>query len=198
MRSKLSLFFVGRLRFAGGVVTVGSAMSKAFTKESDQDPKESFAPPRRSPLPPGVPNYMTPDGAQRLRGELEQLIQVDCHAALKVAGDENDRRRQLLTINQRIRLLNEILASAEIVPPPTQDTHRVRFGAAVTIREQNGSEQTYRIVGADEADWDNGRVSWLSPIAKTLVNAQVGDAVSLRSPTGVRTLRILRVEYLPG
>jgi transcription elongation factor GreB len=81
------------------------------------------------------------------------------------------------------------------VAPPTAPEDRVRFGATVMVRERSGEESCYRIVGVDETDVDRGWVSWLSPIAKALLNARLGDRVKMRLPAGEKELEITRVAY---
>jgi transcription elongation factor GreB len=171
----------------------GNAVSKAFTRESDELPEDS-KPPRHSPLlPSGKKNYLTPDGARRLREELDQLIQTE--RPQLAALDVDNRKRQLAMINQRIERLQRSLQSAEIVPPPSAGEDTVRFGAFVTVRSTNGEVSQYRIVGVDETDPDRGWVSWLSPIARALLNARSGQCIRLELPSGEERLDILSVNY---
>lgn len=168
-------------------------MSKAFTREDDL-PEPSI--PRRLPtaLPPGAKNYLTPDGARRMRAELAQLIETErpCVSALP---DPGIVKEQLRALDERIDHLTQSLGSAIIVDPPAGPENRVRFGATVTVRERNGEESRYRIVGVDEADADRGWVSWLSPIARALVNSQLGQRVTLKLPSGGEELEIVAVHY---
>ena len=151
-------------------------MSKAFTRESDDMPDAPVAPRQRSPLPPEAKNYLTPDGARRLREELEQLVQVE--RPRQVASPENpEAKRHLQVLDQRIYYLQQSLQSAVVVAPPVVPEAGVRFGASVTVRDSRGIESRYRIVGVDETDIERGWVSWLSPIAKALLNARLGDRV---------------------
>lgn len=175
-------------------------MSKAFTKESDENPDEPIAYARQSQLPPGAKNYMTTDGARRLREELDRLTQVVRPEVLRAASSATGRedaevRQNLKKTDRQIQLLSESLNSAEVVDPSHQQTDQVRFGATVTVRDQAGAESTYRIVGVDEIDVDRGWVSWLSPIAKALLNKKLGDAVALRLPAGEQKLQVMRIEY---
>jgi transcription elongation factor GreB len=168
-------------------------MSKAFKREEDlPDPLVT----RRLPssLPPGTKNYLTADGARRLREELERLIAVQ-HELAAAAENRSDARAELQALDHRIQCLRQSLQSAVIVHPPTQPEDRVRFGATVSVREPGGEESRYRIVGADETDVDRGWVSWLSPIAKALLNARTGERVRLRLPDGERVLEIIGVTY---
>jgi transcription elongation factor GreB len=169
-------------------------MSKAFTRESDDLPEQPAA--LRPPsLPPGVKNYLTPDGAARLRAELERLVEKERPEAAALP-DADEARRVLQRMDQRIHLLQQSLASAEIVEPPSGPPDQVRFGATVTVREHSGDQVQYRIVGVDETDFDRGWVNWRSPIAKALLNARVGNRVRLRLPAGEEELEILSIAYV--
>ena len=167
-------------------------MSKAFTREDDQ-PDLPVVSRRVSSLPPGTQNLMTPDGERRLREEL---------AGLKIARDQllatrgnPDKPQQLVALEQRAMLVDEMLRSASVVPPPASADGRVRFGATVSVREQDGSVTRHRIVGVDEVDFDRGWVSWRSPIGKALLNATVGQRVRLKVPSGEKDLTIVAVAY---
>ena len=167
-------------------------MSRAFVRESDDRPELPLAR-QASALPEGAKNYLTPSGAARLREELRQLIET-ARPSL-VASTDPDAKRQLLALDQRIQQLDESLQSAEIVPPPADSTNVVRFGATVLVRRRNGDEDSYRIVGLDEMDLDRGWVSWISPIAKALMNARTGQRVRFKFPSGEEQLEIVKVEY---
>jgi len=171
-------------------------MSKAFTKESDESPDELILP-QRTQLPPGVKNYMTSDGAQQMREELERLTQVE-RPAVAAKGDANDadRKRELQKIDAWIRHLSECLQSAEVVNMASQTGNTVRFGATVRVRQNDGSESTYRIVGVDEMDLDRNWVSWISPVAKALLNRKVGDIVKFRTPMGEEKLTMISINYV--
>jgi transcription elongation factor GreB len=181
-------------------------MSKAFTKEdSGDDADEGSA--GEVAIPKGAKNYMTPAGADRLKDELHNLLskaRPDLVKVVQWAASNGDRsengdyiygKRRLREIDRRIRFLTKRLESAEIVNPADQKTDRVRFGARVTVSDEDGSERVYRIVGIDETDPSRGEVSWISPVAKALLNARVGDTVTLRTPKGGVELEVLRIEY---
>jgi transcription elongation factor GreB len=153
-------------------------VSKAFTRESDDAGEELPLRPR-APLPPGTRNYITSAGAQRLREELAQLEQT--------SGRENSRR------DARLRQLREIIESLVVAEPPV-DREVIRFGATVTVRRSNGTEQ-YRLVGVDETDLDANEISWLSPLARALIGKRAGDRVQFRAPSGVEELVIDAVSY---
>jgi transcription elongation factor GreB len=169
-------------------------MSKAFTRDENEGPDVPDVLPIASSLIPGAKNYITPKGAQRLRDELQQLIEVT-RPQLSDARDDPDAKRQLTRLNQRIRQLEESLQSAEIVGPSGGQENVVRFGATVTVRGSNGEETAYRIVGVDEADAENNTVSWISPIAKALLNRKSGERIRFKFPSGEETLEIKEVSY---
>jgi transcription elongation factor GreB len=158
-------------------------MSKAFTKESDETPVAPILARTASPLPPGAKNYLTTDGAERLRNELNRLT------------EEKRSHSETQLVEQQIRQLEQSLQTAEIVPPPPQPWDQVRFGATVTVRDDGGEETRYRIVGVDETDIDRDWVSWLSPIAKALLNARVGERVHFRFPAGEKQLEVMDITY---
>ncbi len=153
-------------------------MSKAFTRESDDLPERPTPARPRTALPPGARNYLTPDGAQQFRDELERL---------ESGGEEaNSARRQFL---------QRTLQSAEVVTPPPPPHDTVRFGASVTVRDPHGVEETFRIVGADEVDSARDWISWVSPLARALLNARLGQRVVLQLPGGRRDLEIRAITY---
>src|SRR5580704_1503731 len=115
-------------------------MSKAFTRESDDLPESPLVARLSSPLPPGAKNYLTPGGAERMREELERLVNEER------AG----RGKGVATQGQRLRQLEESLKTAVVVEPPAKPWDQVRFGATVTVRNKSGEASFYRIVGIDE------------------------------------------------
>lgn len=185
-------------------------MSKAFTREDsggeDEDPSEALS----DELPKGTKNYMTPAGADKLKTELKNLLNVARPELVQViswAASNGDRsengdyiygKRRLREMDRRIRFLTRRLESAEIVDPKGQRSDRVLFGAQVTLRDEEGKQKTYRIVGIDEADARKGSVSWISPLAKAVMNTRVGDVVSLKTPKGEEELEILSIQYPCG
>jgi len=181
-------------------------MSKAFLPERD-DEDEDDAPGAPS-LPAGSQNYMTPAGHARLLAELNHLLRVERPEVVNVVswaagnGDRSENgdyiygKKRLREIDRRIRFLNKRLESAVVVDPCQRDsTERVYFGATVTVQDENGDEATYSIVGIDEADPGRGRISWIAPLARALIKAEVGDSVRFQAPGGMRELEIVTVEY---
>lgn len=172
-------------------------MSKAFTRESDADDDEPLPPSPSSSLPPGAKNYLTPDGADRLRAELTRL-RAEERPRLAGVSDDSGAKRRLLRIDQRIFQIEETLRTAVVTGAPSseEDRRTVRFGALVTVCRKAG-EAEYRIVGVDETDLDRGWVSVYAPIARALLNARIGERVRFRFPSGEEELEIVGVEY-PG
>ena len=198
----------GGLLAARGMRHTLPAMSKAFTRESDGEPPEAEEPPD---LPSGRPNYMTPEGFRRLETELRRLIRderpkvVDTVAWAAGNGDRSENgdyiygKRRLREIDRRIRFLTKRLESALVVDPARQTRRdQVFFGATVSYADADGAERTVTIVGVDEAELAEGKVSWISPIARALLKARAGDSVELHSPGGVETLEILEIRYGAG
>jgi transcription elongation factor GreB len=169
-------------------------VSKAFTRESDDVPELPALLRQPSPLPPGAKNYLTREGAARLREELNRLIQVD-RIQVSASPRDVDAKRQLQMVDQRIHYLQQSLRSAVVVSPPVAPEDRVRFGATVTVRDRDGAESRYRIVGVDETDLNRGWVSWVSPLAKALLNARVGQHVRFKLPSGEEELEIVGIAY---
>jgi transcription elongation factor GreB len=169
-------------------------MSKAFTRESDDDlPEAPLAPSALATLPPGAKNYLTERGARRLREELSRLVQVD---RPQLSADPS-RARELRVIDARITELEDHLFSAEIVATPDEPPDRVTFGATVTVRERDDALKRYTIVGLAESDAASGAISWISPMAKALMRARRGDRVTVQSPAGEEELEIVDIVYEP-
>ncbi|MCX7216590.1 MAG: transcription elongation factor GreB [Burkholderiales bacterium] len=181
-------------------------MNKAFVKESDADEDDDIG--GLPPIPPGAKNYITPQGYQRIREELLQLIDVERPEVVRVVhwaasnGDRSENgdyiygKRRLREIDRRIRFLTKRLDLAEVVDPSVHHgSDQVFFGATVTYVNAAGEEQTISIVGIDELDPLNGKISWVSPVARALTKAKEGDVITLRTPAGDDELEILRVTY---
>jgi transcription elongation factor GreB len=180
-------------------------MSKAFVKESDDEDDLDLTAPA---IPAGAKNYMTPAGHKRLKDELLQLIDADRPEVVRIVswaasnGDRSENgdyiygKRRLREIDRRIRFLTKRLDIAEVVDPSVHHgSDQVFFGATVTYENQAGEEHTVTIVGIDELDPLNGRISWISPVARALTKAREGDSVALKTPAGADELLILEVSY---
>lgn len=147
-------------------------MSRAFIKEDVDPPERSGRKRSASGLPPGATNYITARGAKRLRDELQKLRVAN-------AGSE------------RIIELDHILASVHVVDPPDPASNSVGFGATVTVKDKKGLAETYTVVGVDELDLEPDAVSWISPIGKALLAADMGDSIRLADG---RTAKIVKIE----
>jgi transcription elongation factor GreB len=180
-------------------------MSKAFVKDDGHDGEAEEAAARRLP-PPGGKNYITPQGYARLKAELKSLVEVDRPAVVKTVswaaalGDRSENadyiygKRRLREIDRRVRFLIKRLEAAEVVDASGRDADQVFFGATVRLK-QGGEERRVTIVGVDEVDAANGRISWVSPMARALLKARAGDRARLRTPGGDETIEILEVSY---
>jgi transcription elongation factor GreB len=187
-------------------------VSRAFVSENESQFEEAEVPALKIPLPPGAKNYMTRPGAEAMRAELQELAQNERPrlsaqinrgvSAGAAGGEESDRdaigrlRRRLREVERRIEYLTAMSSRLEIVDGADQDPNRVAFGAVITVREVGGGPvETYRIVGVDESDPSGGAVSWISPLARALVSARLGDTVTVRLPGGERRLEIIAIRY---
>jgi transcription elongation factor GreB len=106
-------------------------------------------------------------------------------------------KRRLREIDRRLRFLQRRLDAAEVVDPATQKSDKVLFGATVTVENEQGQEKIYRIVGMDETDVQQGKVSWVSPVGKALLQSSEGDVVLLKTPRGEEELEIISIQYIP-
>lgn len=169
-------------------------MSKAFTREENEGPDIPDLPARESALPYGSANYITRSGADRLRGELVRLLTED-RPRLVDASSDPDAKRQLARLNQRVAQLEQSLDGAQVVSPVAGEADRVTFGATVRIRESSGDTVEYRIVGADETEFDASHISWMSPMARALMGAHAGDVVHFETPAGEEQLEVTAIHY---
>ena len=186
-------------------------MNKAFTKESDtEEPGDDDDLPAPA-LPAGAKNYLTPAGYRRLRGELMTLLDDERPKVVETVswaaknGDRSENgdylygKKRLREIDRRIRFLTRRLDIAEVADPALHHgNEQIFFGATVTYANARGEEKTVTITGVDEADNLRGDVSWVSPIARALIKARVGEEVQLMTPGGPETLEVLEVRYPAG
>lgn len=180
-------------------------MNKAFVKETEDDDALDAATPS---IPTGTKNYMTPEGHRRMKEELLHLIDVERPEVVRVVswaasnGDRSENgdyiygKRRLREIDRRIRFLTKRLDIAEVVDPSVHHGNdQIFFGATITYENQAGEEFTVTIVGIDELDPLNGKISWISPVARALTKAREGDTMVLKTPAGIDELTILSVSY---
>lgn len=156
-----------------------------------------------------TPNYITPAGWRSLKDELYRLVNKERPEIVQIVnwaasnGDRSENgdylygKRRMREIDRRIRFLTKRLEAAQVVDPETREaTDQIFFGATVTLLRGNGSEQTVKIVGIDEIDTAQNKISWISPLARCLIKAREGDEVSLNTPEGREDIEILEVAYL--
>jgi transcription elongation GreA/GreB family factor len=165
-------------------------MSRAFVKEADGEQPGDEMPERpQSPHP----NYVTASGLKALQEHLAKLQEERRH--LTEAGERFLQAIQGSLVERDIRYFQERIERAILIDPESQPPDRVGFGAVVETVDDNDEKRKYRIVGEDEADPKHSRISWVSPLAKTLNGAAVGDTVIWKRPTGDLSLEILSIKY---
>ena len=151
-------------------------MSRGFVKEDDQE--EVPMVPQRAYLPDGVPNFVTRNGMEQLLAEKEALIREKDNVG---SSNENEKRIALNYINAKLQLLNNRIADARVVDLTEQPQNEIRFGATVTLKtEVSGKTQIFQITGVDEANIARGKISFISPLAKALINKKAGDTIALK------------------
>jgi transcription elongation factor GreA len=151
---------------------------------------------------------MTPAGHRALKEELKRIKEVERpanvkaieeargHGDLSENADYSAAKEKQSFIEGRIRDLEAKLAFADVIDPSRLSGERVVFGATVTVEDTETSEQqTYRIVGEDEADIKSGRISITAPVSRAMIGRDVGDTVKVRTPKGMRELEIVAVKF---
>ncbi len=175
---------------------------------ADEDDEEEGPP----GLPPGTPFYMTPAGAAALREELRKLWEEERPKVVEVVswaaglGDRSENadyqygKRRLRQIDGRVRFIRKRLEKVQVVDPAAQTRRdQVFFGATVTYaRASDDAEVTITIVGVDEAESSQGRISWVAPVARALLGAKVGDTRKLRTPSGAEEIEVVDIAYPPA
>jgi transcription elongation factor GreB len=160
----------------------------------------------RPPTPKGS-KFITPDGAERLKTELDHLWRVlrpQVTQAVSEAAAQGDRsenaeyiygKKQLREIDSRVRFLRQRLDGMTVVDQPPSDPRRVFFGAWVTLEDDNGEEVEYRIVGPDEFDPSKGYISMDAPLGRALLRKAIDDEVKIEVPGGAKTYVVVGVRY---
>ena len=180
-------------------------MNKAFTKESEDAGDDGSQLPA---WPSGVKNYITPEGYARIRGELLDLIDNERPKVVEMVywaasnGDRSENgdyiygKKRLREMDRRIRFLTKRLEIMTVVDPVVHHgSDQIFFGATVTYVDDVDVERTVSILGIDEADSSQAQVSWVSPIARTLLKARTGDVLQLVTPVGIMEIEVVRVQY---
>jgi len=183
-------------------------VNKAFTKEDDGGDEDELDLERDEPAPRQKGgNHITEGGFKALQAELERLWKVErprVTEEVSVAAAQGDRsenaeyiygKKKLREIDRRIRFLTRRIDSVTVVPPPKQDLGRVYFGAWFTIEDEDGVESTYRIVGTDEIDLANKKISIRSPVAQALLGKAEGDSAVVQRPKGPAEVTVVKVWY---
>ncbi len=184
-------------------------MNKAFTKETDDADDDDAQLPL---VPTGGRNYITPQGYARIRTELLDLIDNERPKVVEIVhwaasnGDRSENgdyiygKKRLREIDRRIWFLTKRLEIAEVIDPAIHHgSDQIFFGATVTYVDDAGGERTVTILGIDEADSSQAQVSWVSPIARTLLKSRTGDVLQLVTPAGIVEIEVLSVQYpVPG
>ena len=160
----------------------------------------------RPPAPPSSA-YITPEGARRLRAELEELWRVErprVTQAVAEAAAQGDRsenaeytygKRRLREIDRRVRFLRKRLEALTVVERAPGDRERVYFGAWVRLEREDATEVTYRIVGPDETDLAPGCISMDSPLGRALLRKRLDEEVTVLAPEGASTYTIIAIRY---
>jgi transcription elongation factor GreB len=180
-------------------------MNKAFTKESDDE--DDVEPPAPTDVA-GARNYITAAGYARIHAELMALMDVERPKVVEIVhwaasnGDRSENgdyiygKKRLREIDRRIRFLTKRLSLAEVVDPTVHHgSDQVFFGASVTYADETGAQRTVTILGIDEVDSAQDQVSWVSPIARTLLKSRSGDVLQLATPAGVVEIQVQSVRY---
>lgn len=152
-------------------------------------------------------NYITPRGAKKLRDELKTLMEVERPEVVRTVswaasnGDRSENgdyiygKRRLREIDRRVRFIRKRLEIAHEISPENQNSDKILFGASVTVMNEDGKKIIYSIVGKDESEPTKGKISWISPIAKSLLGKKVDDVVIVKTPKGELELEIIKIEY---
>ena len=166
-------------------------MSRGFVKEDDQE--EVPIVPQRAYIPAGATNFVTPSGMNQLLAEQQMLM--DEKNDLKNTSDD-EKRITLNYINAKLQLLNNRIAEAKVINLKEQPQNEIRFGALITLKTEGGDKnQTFQIVGVDEANISEGKVSFIAPLAKVLINKKIGDKVKLSQAGKDIVFEIIDISY---
>jgi transcription elongation factor GreB len=164
-------------------------MSRAFVKEPDGDQVSDDQP--EWPISEHV-NFVTPIGLQQLQERRKGLIEQQ--DTLKSNKDSMSSKTELAQIGRELRYLASRIATAKVVPP-SQDETVVKIGALVAVIDENDTKYQFKIVGEDEADIKQGKISWVSPLAKALLDSNLADEVTWRRPNGDLIVEIVTINY---
>jgi transcription elongation factor GreB len=166
-------------------------MSRGFVKEDDQE--EVPLVPQRAYLPEGVTNFVTRAGMDQLLDEKQMLIHEKDNLS---STNENEKRIALNYINAKLQLLNNRIAEAKVVDLKEHPQNEIRFGALITLKiEASDDIQIFQIVGVDEADISKGKISFISPLAKALINKKIGEKITIKRTREDIVFKIMDIVY---
>lgn len=153
-------------------------------------------------------DYITPSGFKKLQDEVNSLYKVERPEVTKVVawaasnGDRSENadyqygKRRLRQIDKRLEFLMKRIDNLQVIDPELIVSDQVRFGATVTILNDNQQKKNYSIVGVDEVDVAKGKISWKSPLGAALLRMKVGDYVTFKAPSGEQGIEILTISYI--
>lgn len=153
-------------------------------------------------------NYITPEGFEKIRAEYTELLNQERPKVVETVtwaasnGDRSENadyqygKKRLREIDKRLHFLQKRLESAEIIDPKTLQSDKVVFGATVTLEDEDGNTKTYKIVGADEFDIKQNKISWKSPVAQALLGKKLEDEVKIIKPSGEEIVVISSIEFV--
>ncbi len=165
-------------------------MSRGFVKEDDLEHAGTDLPER--PLSQH-PNYVTPNGLSLLNEQAKKLDAL--RATLINRKEDSIAQQELAKVDRDLRYFSARLEAAILVNPAEQEKTTVLFGASVIVEDENGLQQTFIIVGEDEANIAENKVSYVSPIARALIGRKVGESVIWQRPAGNLNLEIIHIQY---
>ncbi len=159
---------------------------------------------------PGMtnPNYITPQGFQKLQTEYTDLMSRERPEVVRLVqwaasnGDRSENadylygKKRLREIDRRLRFLASRIEAARVIDPSSVQSLKIQFGATVTTQSDEGVHKTWKIVGQDEIDTAQGHISWLSPIGKGLLGKSVGEDVTIQTPQGEVNLEVIEILYV--
>ena len=152
-------------------------------------------------------NYITPDGFAKLKAEYSELLNVERPKVVEVVawaasnGDRSENadyqygKRRLREIDRRLHFLQKRIEASEVIDPLQLKSNKVVFGATVSIEYDSGETMTYQIVGEDEFDVKNNKISWKSPVSRALLGKQIDDEVKIIKPSGEEIVVIVDIQF---
>jgi len=165
-------------------------LSRGFVKEDDLEHAGTDLPER--PISTH-PNYVTPDGLKLLEVEANKLDKT--RSALMTKKEDAIAKQELAMADRDLRYISAKLKSAIVVDPAEQATDVILFGAIVDVEDEDGETYQFKIVGEDEANINDNKVCWVSPLAKALIGNKIGDSVIWKRPAGNTELEVIEINY---